>query len=400
MEYGEDVKYNGFIPIAWWIAHAWDPCEDVRLGALKHLCAKHSDHVSNLQQQGKFDQSAEIELWNPCLTTSFPPLEKSFIDQIKKQDNERSRRNLQVRGANLSAWRILYGFGEGPWTLSRKATPQDLAIQSRWVQLNWPIHRSDGVLCPTNCLCSMCLCNCDLNDKQIKMLRRRRNSTETKDILDATISAMIDFRHYCFDIYMGINRRTNMDSDLRHEIDIRVRAEQEWLRTDRVKFFTTEREFKQRKETLASFIDPLIHPSSYELKLDSLDAERRAHMLQCIVFKDIVKVIDPLSGTGVVGRIEGSVRSTRLGTGDDADVGPDWVYIKDTWYRDNEVQKATLQEIHEYRTAVVVSDNEAGNLVDGSISCLIEVDTKHDKPLSSEHTAGLVLHCQTCQRGS
>ena len=100
---------------------------------------------------------AELELWHPCVTICFPPEEEAFIDQIKKQNNERSRRILQVREANVSAWRILYGFGEGPWTVSRKASPTDLAIQSRWVQLNWPIHRRHGAFCPKNWVCSMCV---------------------------------------------------------------------------------------------------------------------------------------------------------------------------------------------------------------------------------------------------
>ena len=82
-----------------------------------------------------------------------------------------------------------------------------------------------------------------------------------------------------------------------------------------------------------------------------------------------------------LGRIEESVRSTWLGTEDDSDVGPDWVYIKGTWYRDNEVQKATLQETHEYHTALVVSDNEVLNLVDDGTSGAADVGTKHDKPL-------------------
>ena len=66
---------------------------------------------------------AELELWHPCVTICFPPEEEAFIDQIKKQNNERSRRILQVRDANVREWRILYGFGKGPWTESRKATP-------------------------------------------------------------------------------------------------------------------------------------------------------------------------------------------------------------------------------------------------------------------------------------
>ena len=393
MEYGKDVLACDFHPVAGWIAHAWDPCEDLRVQALEKLFAKHQDNVRNLEQQGKLDHSAEIELWRPCVTSYFPPSEAAFVDRIKKQDNERSRRNLQVRDANVREWRILYGFGKGPWTESRKATPQDLATQSRWVQLNWPIHRSHGVLCPTNCSCSICLLNGDLNDKQVKMLRRRRNPTETKEKLDATVSAMVDFRHYCFDIHTSLNRRTNMDNDVRHKIDKRVQTEQDWLRKESVKLFTTEQGFKQRKENLASLIDPIIHPSSHELKLDSLNAERRAKMREYALYKDIVKAIDPSTGKSVIGRIGCTVRSTRLGIGDD----PDWVYIIDTWYRDNEVELATTQEMHDYQSAEAVSDNEAGNLVDGNIAINrfggsssddADVVAEHDQPLPSEHTAG------------
>ena len=136
MEYDKDVLACDFHPVAGWIAHAWDPCEDLRVQALEKLFAKHQDNVRKLEQQGKLDHSAEMELWHPCVTLCFPPNEKATIDRIKAQDNERSRRVLQVYDANVRAWRIWYGFGEGPWKVSRKATPEDLATQSRWVQLN------------------------------------------------------------------------------------------------------------------------------------------------------------------------------------------------------------------------------------------------------------------------
>ena len=396
MEYGEEVRSSDFIPIAWWIANAWDPCEGIRHCALERLCIKHSENVRNLQLQGKSDQSAEIELWNPCVTISYPPAEGALVKQIEQDVSNRARRELNVRDANLFEWRIWKGFGEGPWTVSRKATPQNLATLSRWVQLDWPIHRSEGVLCPNGCLCATCLGNFGFTDKKVKRLRRIRNPTETEEKLDATMFAMIDIRRYCFDTYMGLQRRTNMDKNIRDNICKRVRAELDWVLEDRVKLFTTEREFKQHKDNLASFIDPIIHPSSHELKLDTLDAERRAKMQEYFLYKDIVKATDPSTGEGVIGTIDFTIRSERLGTGS----GPDWVYVKDMWYRDNEVQLATTQETHDYHTAVVDFDNEAGNLVDGSISDVVDVGAKDDKPLSSEHTAGYVLYCQSCKRCS
>ena len=87
-------------------------------------------------------------------------------------------------------------------------------------------------------------------------------------------------------------------------------------------------------------------------------------MREYALYKDIVKATDPSTGESVIGRIGCTVRSTWLGIGDD----PDWVYIIDTWYRDNEVELATTQEMHDYQSAEAVSDNEAGNLVDGNIT--------------------------------
>ena len=364
MEYGKDAQDSDFIAIAGLIAHAWDPDESLRFQALEKLCAKHQDNVKRLQQQGKLDHSAEMELWHPCVTFCFPPNEKATIDRIKAQDNERSRRVLQVYDANVRAWRIWYGFGEGPWKVSRKATPEDLATQSRWVQLNWPIHRSHGVFCPSNCLCSKCLINHGLHDKTAKKLRQMRNPKATQEELDATISAMVDFRHYCLDISYSLRRRANMNNDIRTDIAKRVSAELDWLFTDDVKAFATKQEFQQHKEQLASSIDPMIHTSSREFKLDTLDTERRAKMREYFLYQDIVKATDPSNGESVVGRIVFTVKSKWLGIGDD----PDWVYIKDMWYRDNEVELATTQEIHDYQSSGVDSESDADNSFDGHIT--------------------------------
>ena len=146
----------------------------------------------------------------------------------------------------------------------------------------------------------------------------------------------------------------------------------------------------------------MMHPSLCELKLDTIDAERRARMWEYFLYQDIVKVTDPSTGEGVVGRIDFTVKSKWLGIGDD----PDWVYIKDTWYRDNEVDLATTQEIHDYQSSVVDSESDAGNSFDGniitipfggSISDGADVVAEHDQPLPSEHTAGYTLHCRICK---
>ena len=117
-------------------------------------------------------------------------------------------------------------------------------------------------------------------------------------------------------------------------------------------------------EQLIRFIDPMIHPSLCELKLDTLDAERRAKMREYFVYQDIVKATDPSTGEGVVGRIEFTVKSKWLGIGDD----PDWVYIKDMWYRDDEVELGTMQEIHDYQSSVVDSESDFCNSFDGNIT--------------------------------
>ena len=387
MEYGKDVQDSDFISIAGLIAHAWDPDESLRFQSLEKLFAKHQDNVKNLEQQGKHDHSTEMELWYPCVTFCFPPNEKATIDRIKAQDNERSRRVLQVHDANVRAWRIWYGFGEGPWKVSRKATPDDLAKQSRWVQLNWPIHRSHGAFCPGNCLCLKCLNNCGLNDNTVKMLRRRRNPNTTKEELDATISAMFDFRHYCVDITYSLRRRANMNNDIRNDITKRVSAQLDWLRTDYVRLFATKQEFQQHKEQLASSIGPMIQPSSRELNLDTLDTERRAKMREYFVYQDMVKATDPSTGEGVVGRIDFTVKSKCLGIGDD----PDWVYIKDTWYRDNEVELATTQEIDDYQSSVVDSECDTGSSFGGINRDAADVVTEHDQLLPREHLAGCIL---------
>ena len=152
-------------------------------------------------------------------------------------------------------------------------------------------------------------------------------------------------------------------------------------------------------EQLIRFIDPMIHPSLSELKLDTLDAERRAKMREYFVYQDIVKATDPSTGEGVVGRIEFTVKSKWLGIGDD----PDWVYIKDMWYRDDEVELATMQDIHDYQSPVGDSESDLCNSFDGnitvtrfggSISDCSEVVAEHDQGLPSEHTAECTLYCR------
>ena len=85
-------------------------------------------------------------------------------------------------------------------------------------------------------------------------------------------------------------------------------------------------------------------------------AERRNKMREYFIYGDIVKVTDPSTGEGVIGEIGFVIKSKRLGTGDD----PDWVCIKGTWYRDNEVQLATTQDIRDYQGSVVQNRPPAG----------------------------------------
>ena len=103
MEYGKEVLACDFHPIAGWIAHAWDPCEDLRVEALQKLFAQHQDNVSNLKRQGKFDRSTEMELWHPCVTSFFSPLEQARVHQLRQDGTERSRRSLEVYHANVCA---------------------------------------------------------------------------------------------------------------------------------------------------------------------------------------------------------------------------------------------------------------------------------------------------------
>ena len=222
IEYGKHVEDNDFNPVAWWIAHAWDPDAHVRLQAVQKLSARHIDNVHDLQQQGKFDHSAEIKLWNPCVTFSYPPGEMAMVQEISKNLSERDRRDLCVRDANLFEWRIWKGFGKGPWSIHRKATPADLARQSRWVQLNWEVQRSFGACCPSNCLCPMCMNNGGLLDMQVFKLRRRRNPTASDVELKATISAMQDLRRCSADILHSLKRRINMVSNTRREKIVRA----------------------------------------------------------------------------------------------------------------------------------------------------------------------------------
>ena len=360
MEYGKDMLDSGFIPIAWWIANAWDPCEDVRVRALDNLHAKHMDNVHNLKREGQFDESAEIELWHPCVTFSFPLGEDGLVKQLEQQGSERARRDLQVRNANCGAWRIWHGFGKGPWTRSRKATPKDLATQSRWVQLNWPIHRSHGALCPKNCLCSICMDNEGLTDTRVAILRRRSNPRTTNEELRATMSALKDFRSYCTDIHRNIQQRINMDVSTRSEIEMRLDTEQAWIRSDRVKLFADKDDIEQRKNEFASFIERIGSPPARETELDKLKAKHRRRLQHCFKYNKLVKVTDPDTGKGAIARIDYAVKSERLGAGDD----PDWVYIKGTWYRDSEVDVNNTQEVIDCQSSGIDASSEASSLVD------------------------------------
>ena len=358
------MEDNDFNPIAWWIAHAWDPDAHVRLQALQKLSARHIDNVHNLQQQGKFDHSAEIKLWNPCVTFSYPPGEMAMVKEISKDLSERDRRDLCVRDANLFEWRIWKGFGKGPWQINKKATPADLATQSRWVQLNWPIDRSHGAFCPRNCLCPMCMNNGGLNDMQVFKLRRRRNPTASIVELKATISAMQDLRRCSADIFLGLKRRINMVSDTRREIEDCAFAAWKWVLEDEVMLSAGKHAFEQKERQLESLMQRKGGPLPYELELDAIDAERRKKLHKHFRQQDFVKVADPSTGECVIGKIDRTVRSLCLGDG----VEPDWAYVRGTWYRDDEVEVAATHEVQEYQRSGFDSDIEAGNLADGSNS--------------------------------
>ena len=51
-------------------------------------------------------------------------------------------------------------------------------------------------------------------------------------------------------------------------------------------------------------------------------------------------------------KINFAIKSKRLGTGDD----PDWVYINDTWYQDNEVALAKAEDLEIHETSERLGD--------------------------------------------
>jgi len=235
----------------------------------------------------------------------------------------------------------LKGFGKGPWQSFRKATPEDIATQSRWVQLGWPIHRSCGALCPKNCCCSYCLRNCGLDDTRVAILRRRANPGKASKELGATMSALKDFRSYCDDTRRSVEQRFNMDTGTRIEIESRLHAERAWVQKDRSKLFAGRHEIEKRKNELVCFIERIGAPSTHELNMDKLDADHRCALRHCFECLAPVAVTDPSTGTVVIGRIDHTIRSTRLGPGSE----PDWVCIKGTWYRDKEVRLERMSEV-------------------------------------------------------
>ena len=396
MEYGKDVKDNDFDRIAWWIADAWDPDECIRIQALQKLSAKHIENVRNLQQQGKFDHSTEIKLWNPCVTLCFPPREMAMVKEIERDSSERARRDLRVRNANIFEWRIWKGFGKGPWSITRKATPADLATQSRWVQLDWEVQRSHGACCPKYCLCPVCTDNGGLLDMQVFKLRRKRNPTASVVELEATISAMKELRRFSADILRGLKRRINMVSDTRREIEDCARAAWKWVREDEVKLSADKDAFEERMRQLASLVQRKGNRLPYELELDAMDVERRKNLHKHFLQQDLVKVVDPSTGKRVIGKIKRTVRSQYLGAGHD----PDWAYIKGTWYRDNEVEVAATHEVSDYQRSEFDSDFEAGSLADGSDSDVADFGPEHDQSPSCDHAAGSVSHRRICERDS
>ena len=396
MEYGKDVKDNDFDRIAFWIANAWDPDTSTRIQALQKLSAKHIENVRNLQQQGKFDHSTEIKLWNPCVTFCYPPSEMAMVKEIERDSSERARRDLRVRDANIVEWRIWKGFGKGPWSITRKATPADLATQSRWVQLNWEVQRSHGVFCPKYCLCPVCTNNGGLLDMQVFKLRRKRNPTASVVELEATISAMKELRRFSADILRSLKRRTNMVSDTRREIEDCARAAWTWALDDEVELSADNDAFEERKRQLVSLVQRKGNRLPYELELDAMDVERRKNLHKHFLQQDLVKVADPSTGKCVIGKIKHTVRSQYLGAGHD----PDWAYIKGTWYRDDEVEAAATHEVSDYQRSEFDSDVEAGSLAGGSDSDVADFGPEHDQSPSCDHAAGFVSHRRICERES
>lgn len=93
---------------------------------------------------------------------------------------------------------------------------------------------------------------------------------------------------------------------------------------------------------------------------------------------------DPDAGKIVIGRIDYAVKSERLGAGED----PDWVYIKDTWHRDREVDVNEIHEIINYQSSDLDSSSDASSLVDDIAYEVADVEAENARVPSREiHSA-------------
>jgi len=198
------------------------------------------------------------------------------------------------------------------------------------------------------------------------------------------MSALKGFRGYCADIRRDIHQRIHMDISTRNEIETRLRAEQAWITSDRVKLFADKHKIEQRKNELANFIEHIGSPPAHEMELDELDAKHRRTLQHCFKYNKLVKVTDPDSGKGVIGRIDYAVKSERLGAGED----PDWIYIKDTWYRDSEVDVNNTQDIIDCQSSGLHPSGDASSLVDDIDYEVADVEAENAKVPSREiHSA-------------
>ena len=174
------------------------------------------------------------------------------------------------------------------------------------------------------------------------------------------MSALKDFRSYCDDTRRSVEQRFNMDTGTRIEIESRLHAERAWVQKDRSKLFAGRHEIEKRKNELVCFIERIGAPSTHELNMDKLDADHRCALRHCFECLAPVAVTDPSTGTVVIGRIDNTIRSTRLGLESE----PDWVCIKGTWYRDKEVRTERTKDVDDYQSSELEFGCGTGSLMD------------------------------------
>ena len=403
MEYGNDVLYNDFNPIAGWIAQACDPCEAVRVVALSKLLATHENHRMEMKRQGKDDPSSKIELWRPIVTHSWPPGEQKVADELSRMGDARSLRSLEVREANIKEWRRHKGFGNGPWIQYPEITSEIIATQARWMQLNWPVHRGLGNLCPQDCFCEACLEN-GLTDRQVLILRRRTSPHASVEDIKLNIATRRELFLYCSEVVRNLARRFHMDNCVQKQIRARLDKELEWVQSDKVRLSANTKDFEQRKLDFERFFEITSKVTPEEMKMDKRDTEARLKMREAFIHQYVVKAIDVSTGTHVLGKIDDTIKSCFLDSGDD----PDWVYIKDTWYRSTEVQFATDSERDAYKStefeSAGINDDHLSSEVHSNKTWPIPRESQSEGDLNSQfvfvendnkHGHSYVLHSES-----